>query len=273
MFTEIITRTIARCSKMHHVKVVVLIIALINYSNNIHHRMYLSRPAILPPSTAPWHHLLHNGDASSFLLMTGLTREAFVMLHDVLKPQGDPSLPRRRGRKWSLLSEGQLRLLLFYISSTMNYKYLCLIFGITLNACSCMLRNMLKLEVRNLLFHPLARIKFPSIEKMQTFPSMINNREHSIDDVIGFMDGVSLATECTSEATTQNAFYSGYECNTVINNVFAYGLDGKVFIAAINCPGSWADGSLSALFFDSIRKRLGRYKICVDQGFPRNGDA
>jgi hypothetical protein len=102
---------------------------------------------------------------------------------------------------------------------------------------------------------------------------MINNREHSIDDVIGFMDGASLATECTSEATTQNAFYSGYECDTVINNVFAYGPDGKVFIAAIKCPGSWADGSLSSLFFDSIRRRIGPYKICVDQGFPRSGDA
>ena len=108
---------------------------------------------------------------------------------------------------------------------------------------------------------------------MQTFASMINNREHSFDDVIGFMDGVSLATECTSEATTQNAFYSGYECDTVINNVFAYGPDGKVFIAAINSPGSWADGSLSSLFFDSIRRRIGPYKICVNQGFPQSGDA
>ena len=69
---------------------------------------------------------------------------------------------------------------------------------------------------------------------MQMFASIINNREHSIDDVIGFMDGVSLATECTSEATMQNAFYSGYECDTVINNVFAYGPDGKVSITAIN---------------------------------------
>ena len=202
MITDIITRTIARCSKMYRVKVLALIIALINYSNNIRHRTYLSRSAILPPLAAPWHHLLHNGDASSFLLMTGLTREAFVMLHDILMPPGHPSLPRRRGRKWSLTSEGQLGLLLFYISSTMNYKYLCLIFGITLNACSHMLRNMLKLTVRHLRFHPLARIKFPSIEKMQTFALMINNREHSIDDVIGFMDDVSLATECTSEATT-----------------------------------------------------------------------
>jgi len=105
------------------------------------------------------------------------------------------------------------------------------------------------------------------------FASIVNNREHSINDDIGFMDVVSLATECTSERTTQNAFYSGYTCDTVINNVFAYGPDGKVSIAAINCPGSWADGSLSAIFFYSIRRRIGPYKICIDQGFPRSGDA
>ena len=266
-------RTVALRSKKHRVKVLALIIALVHYSNSIRHRTYLSRSAILPPSAAPWHHLLHNGDASSFLLMMGLTQEAFVLLHDILKPPGHPLLPRRRGRTWSLSSEGQLGLLLFYISSTMNYKYLCLIFGISLNACSRMLRNMLKLTVRHLRFHPTARIKFPSNEKMQTFASMIQSRENTIDDVIGFMDGISLATECTSEKLTQNAFYSGYECDTVTNNVFAYGPDGKVFVAAINCPGSWADGSVSALFFDSIRRRIGPYKICVDQGFPRSGDA
>ena len=105
------------------------------------------------------------------------------------------------------------------------------------------------------------------------FASMVQSHENSINDVVGFMDGVSLPTECTSEKITQNAFYSGYECDTVTNNVFAYGPDGKVFVAAINCPGSWADGSVSALFFDSIRRRIGAYKICVDQGFPRSGDA
>ncbi len=58
------------------------------------------------------------------------------------------------------------------------------------------------------------------------------------------MDGVSLKTECTSERVSQSAFYSGYECDTTVNNVSVYGPDGKVFIAAINFPGSWADGSL-----------------------------
>ena len=104
----------------------------------------------------------------------------------------------------------------------MNYKYLCLIFGVTPNACSRMLRNMLKLVVRRLRYHSLARIKFPSPDKMQLFAWMINNRELSIDDVCGFMDGVSLKTECTLECVTQNAFYSGYKCETTVNSVFTY---------------------------------------------------
>ena len=108
---------------------------------------------------------------------------------------------------------------------------------------------------------------------MELFASMVKSREAAIDDVIGFMDGVALKTECTSERVTQNAFYSGYECDTTVNNVFTYGPDGKVFLAAINFPGSWADGSLCARFLDSIRRRIGHYKICVDQGFPRSGDA
>ena len=55
--------------------------------------------------------------------------------------------------------------------------------------------------------------------------------------------------------------------------MFTYGPDGKVFIAAINFPGSWADGSLSARFLYSICQRIGHYKICIDQGFSRSGDA
>ena len=48
---------------------------------------------------------------------------------------------------------------------------------------------------------------------------------------------------------------------------------GKVFFAAINFPGSWADGSLTAHFLPYMKRKIGEYKICVDQGFPRSGDA
>ncbi len=59
----------------------------------------------------------------------------------------------------------------------------------------------------------------------------------------------------------------------MLNNVFAYGPDGKVFFAVVNFPGSWADGSLTARFLHQMKRRIRDYKICVDQGFPRSGDA
>ena len=67
--------------------------------------------------------------------------------------------------------------------------------------------------------------------------------------------------------------YCGYDCNTMINNVFAYGQNGKAYLSALNFPGSWADGSLTKCFLPHIIKHIGEFKICVDQGFPRSGDA
>ena len=122
-------------------------------------------------------------------------------------------------------------------------------------------------------FHPHARVKFPNGQKMQQFAAMVQAREPSVPDVIGFMDGVSLTSECTDDRLTQNAYYCGYSCDTMVNNVLAYGPDGKVFFCAINYPGSWADGSLSLRFLHHIKKRIGEYKICVDQGFPHSGEA
>ena len=95
-----------------------------------------------------------------------------------------------------------------------------------------------------------------------------------MEDVIGFMDGVSLPVECTDKQLEQNAMYCGYSCDTsMVNNVLAFGTDGKVFLCALNFPGSWTDGKLAAHFIQSIKRRIGRYKIVVDQSFPRQGEA
>jgi len=67
--------------------------------------------------------------------------------------------------------------------------------------------------------------------------------------------------------------YNGYRSDTMVNNVFAYGPDGKVFLCAINFPGSWHDGSITANILPYIRNNIGNYKMCVDQGFPWTGDA
>ena len=108
---------------------------------------------------------------------------------------------------------------------------------------------------------------------MQRFAEMISLREPRIAKVIGFMDGLGLATQMTDERLKQNVYYCGYDCDTMINNVLVFGPDGKVFFCAINYPRSWLDGTLTTHFFSHMKERIGDYKICIDQGFPRSGNA
>jgi len=86
--------------------------------------------------------------------------------------------------------------------------------------------------------------------------------------MIGFMDGLSLTSECTSEVLEQNSMYNGYHSDIMVNNIVAYGLDGKVFLCGIK-----HDGMISANILPHICKMIGSYKMCVDQSFPRSGDA
>ncbi len=155
----------------------------------------------------------------------------------------------------------------------MHYKHLCLILGLTLSVCGHAINGMPQRTVRLLNNHPFAMVKFPDNAKMREYADMIQARELLVDDIIGFMDGISFLTECTCKLVQQNAFYCQYDCDTMVNNVFAYGPNGKVFFATVNFPESWADGSLTAWFLHQMKRRIGGYKICVDQGFPRSGDA
>jgi hypothetical protein len=132
---------------------------------------------------------------------------------------------------------------------------------------------MIKLAVQQLHDNLSAWVEFPNKDKMQQLSQLANVYEPTVTDVIGFMDGVSFTSKCTSEKIQRNVFYCGYDCHTRVNNVFAYGPDGKVFFYAINFPGSCGGGTLTSLFLPHILKRFGSYKICVDKGFPRSGPA
>jgi hypothetical protein len=127
---------------------------------------------------------------------------------------------------------------------------------------------MLKKVVRLLRGHPFVRVKFLNGEKMREFANMVRMREPMVDNIIDFVDGVSFLAECTNNCVEQNSMYCSYNCNTMVNNVFAYGPDGKVFLAAINFPGSWVDGSLTTHCMRHMKSKIKNYKMCVDQGFP-----
>jgi hypothetical protein len=176
------------------------------YHNSLRVHTYQLCASLVPPSLLPWHKLYDEGDLPSFLHVTGLTRETFDHLLYVVIPPGHMIRRQRRGRLWSLPPDGMLLgLLLCYLGSQMTMKWLCLIFGITPTPCSCILKRILCMTVKRLCFHPFARINFPNKQKMRQFADMISLHKPAISNVIGFIDGLGLATEMTSERIQQNA--------------------------------------------------------------------
>ncbi len=161
------------------------------------------------------------------------------MLIDAVLVDGQP---QRTGRPQLMHPMAQLGLYLFYIGSTIRIKHLCF---------------WLSLVVHKLMRCPLARIDFPDVEKMKNFAHLINQHEPEEDDVIGFMDGVALATECSSEPVEQNAIYNGYHSDTMVIKIFAYGTDGKVFLCAINFPGIWHEKLITTNVLPYILSNIG----------------
>ena len=71
-------------AKRHRITRVSLVILLLLYHNSLRDRSYLLRQSVLRANEAPWRRLFLHGDSTSFLHMTGLTREAFRSLLDYL---------------------------------------------------------------------------------------------------------------------------------------------------------------------------------------------
>jgi len=229
----------------------ILLVVAIEYRNGIRIKKNLLRIAIVMPSSSAWTHLFHYADDDSFFMLTGVTREVFNMLLVIVYPPPDPSeLRTRRGRPRSLQTHAELGMFLFFIGSTMQIKYICLLFGCTPSVCSRILRNLLKIIPRKLRHHAFSKVVFPDEEKMAK-------------DRIGFLDGVSLHCKCSSKTFEQNAMYNGYHSDTMVNIV--YSTDGKVILFALNFPGSCHDGSICTNILPILHERIGVFNICVDR--------
>ena len=148
-------------AKKRRIKRVSLVLLLLLYHNSLRDRSRLLRQSVVQANEAPWRRLFLHGDSTSFLHMTGLTREAFRSLLDYLFDLDFIARHRRPGRPLSLPPEGNLGLFLFYFGSTMNYKHLCMLFGITPSVCSHIINKILSKVVRKLRNHPFAQVRFP----------------------------------------------------------------------------------------------------------------
>ena len=71
-----------------NLKVLMALVAIAVYYNSLHVQIYLLRDTLVPPSLSPWCKLYDEGDESSFLHITRLTREAFECLLIIVIPPG-----------------------------------------------------------------------------------------------------------------------------------------------------------------------------------------
>jgi hypothetical protein len=105
------------------VKNLAIFVLLINASTSVCNHTKLHHCALLS------HHKSRSkvyqfGDASSFLATTGLSRQAYYLLHYILFLGHQP---QRTDRSQLMHSTAHLGIFLFHIGSTMGIKNLCLI--------------------------------------------------------------------------------------------------------------------------------------------------
>jgi hypothetical protein len=86
----------------------------------------------------------------------------------------------------------------------MQYRHLCLIFGITPSIGGRAINMMLRRTVGLLRGHQMAWVQFPVEAKMMEFATMIQQREPMIDIIMGFMDRVLFLVQCTDERINCN---------------------------------------------------------------------
>ena len=255
---------------MNDSELLAVLVLVIHAYNCLRVRHRLTRSALLPPSLSPWKKLLWHGDDLSFLHVTGFSRPAFFGLVDLLYPR-EECARKKKGRPPLLDRRDQLGLLLLFLSSKMHYKHICMIFGVIPTTASRTINHMLHLVARRLVRNEHARIKFPDEEEMQLFAEMVRRREPLVDNVIGFVDGVSIPIQCSDDENEQTAHYNGYYHDTMVNNVFAFAPTGKIIHACINFPGSWHDSSVCFSLIKKVIDEVDGFALCVDQGFPKSG--
>ena len=198
-----------------------LLFTIFEYNDSRNRReRFLTRSGVNYPNQSAWKKLLDNGDASTFVNITGFDFRTFRLLVRIWETDVEQVVLSNRGRPRSLDAEGEIGLLLMFLNrflvlslviliiscfeiyilfcyySTLGIKHLCLIFGIVPAVASRTINSSLIKMVRLLKNNPLAKISWPTKEQMKIYAAMVKRREPTVLDVIGFVDGCSIPTRC-----------------------------------------------------------------------------
>jgi hypothetical protein len=116
----------------------------------------------------------------------------------------------------------------------MKHKTLCQLFGVTESTVSRDLKSTLNLVLASLQMNIDAAIVWPNNATKAEFASLIHHREPLVSNAFGFVDGLNLHTECSSESNEQNAYYNAWLSDTVVANIFVFSPLGILFCLNMN---------------------------------------
>ena len=196
--------------------------------NSCRSRAKLTRSAVMLPRLSSWKYLYKFGDDQSFLVVTGMSRSSFARLHRAIFGNYIPARTHR-----SMDSIGKLGMILVYLGSRMTLAQMSLVFGTVPSVASDIINQMLDQICHTLKRHHAARIKFPCDDELETYAQLIHQREPTVTNVVGFIDGLSIPVECSEDVEEQAKYYNGYHHDTMINNVFAFAPTGKIIHAIV----------------------------------------
>lgn len=231
-------------------------------------RSYVTKVDLLLPHLSPFQSLLLQQSDAAFLDHFGINCTAFTYLKQLMEQHEE--LKNRKRMK----VEEILGLTLQYLNSTMRQKTLCLIYGYSPALISRGLRLGLRVLLMVIRETKYGAIEWPSHDEMKESADKISNREPSLSNIWGFMDGVKFPIMSCGNASVQNAYYNGWLSGCFVSNVILFMADGCICYANINCPGSWHDSVVAEPLYNVLLSSHtpANYRILVDSAFKHTGN-
>lgn len=136
-----------------------------------------------------------------------------------------------RGRKREVQPEDCLGLVLVWTRTRGSLNVLQLVFGLTYSNLSVYLRFGIRLIVETFRNDPLARVRIPSGEEIESFKEAFATRHPLLSDCWATMDGLKLYLQAAGHAEIQEKYYNGWTHDHYVTSVFCFCPDGTIPIA------------------------------------------
>ncbi|KAG8724940.1 hypothetical protein FRC09_011831 [Ceratobasidium sp. 395] len=221
-----------------------------------HYRLLLRRHLHPSPRRGTaWTHICRSFDDQAYLPTLGLDVATFeyilqsgfeqlwnrnVIFRSDVDENGLPRLEQR-----SLLADGALGLVLYWLTSSSTEAELSLIFALVPSVLSRYIYFGLQILVHVLRRLPESQITWPSEDEMAHSSELIRRRHPAINGAFGFIDGLSLPVETSSDPREQERMFNGWLHSHRIGNILVFAPDGRVIACRLNAPGSWHDARIA----------------------------